>query len=522
MKQQHVYTVILDFKFAQLGNCGIGSDVQTTLQALCAGSGKSKDKAMHIDFLVYPRKLGNGGFSIKDSSNVDQQLNALSHALDLDAPTAFRRFPFIQSILKRGWIFRAIAELFCSKMEVKKINRYLFADILNRHLFKSSFGNLEQELPQLKNSEVLVGNYSYIKLLLQHFINAYLPWFRSSATLDTSKYDFFITQWWNPFQVSKNTAVLLRYHDSAPITNFDNTPIQRFYFFKLIRRRVKDVFFICNSEPTKSKLLQVLPDAQGKAFVVPCAVSSLYKRTEDSNRLKSILLLYWSGFSLKDCSEQKAKAIKEKLFDEGVSKYILFVSSLVPHKNLVSVIKAWHPLFIKHGLKLVVCGANPNFKEKEIIKYMAPMVESGALIHLEKVPVQDMPVLYSHAQALISPSYSEGFGLPVVEAMSCKCPCVISDIEEYRWVAGNAALYFDPHNVNDIREKIRELLFEKQSKALQKKLVALGTKQVKLYSVESVSKAWQKVLMEIKSVKRLESLQCRMTKRVSGFPPARE
>ena len=480
--------ILFDFKFVQLGNCGIGSDIRTTLQALC------KNKNLHIDLLTYPRNLGNGAFRIRNKDDADQQIKALSCALDLDSP--FRRFPFIQFISKNFRIFWMIKELCYSKFEVKKINRYIFNDILNRYLFKN--GELAQ---RLKHSAVLVVNYSLTKLLIHHFIRAYFPRFRDNAKIDTSEYDFFIVQWWNPFQVSDNTCVVIRYHDSMPITNFDTTPVRRFYFFKLVKRFPGNAFFVCNSEPTRAKLCQILPQVKNTSFVVPCAVSDLYKKIEDISRLKSILLLYWSAFSLDNCSSIDVRRIKSRILQGKMTGYIFFVSGLVPHKNLISLIKAWHPLFVKHGLKLVVCGADPNFKEKDIINHMAPLVESGALIHLERVPLQDMPVLYSCAKALVSPSYSEGFGLPVVEAMRCECPVIISDIEEYRWVAGDAALYFDPYNINEIRARIHELLFEKNSTALRKKLIASGIQRSKRYSIESVSKNWIDVLGKIKRIK---------------------
>jgi len=66
--------------------------------------------------------------------------------------------------------------------------------------------------------------------------------------------------------------------------------------------------------------------------------------------------------------------------------------------------------------------------------------------------------LYTHAIALVNPSLMEGFGLPVLEAMSLRCLVVASDIPAFREIAGDNALYFNPGDNNDIYLKLKDVL----------------------------------------------------------------
>jgi glycosyltransferase involved in cell wall biosynthesis len=66
----------------------------------------------------------------------------------------------------------------------------------------------------------------------------------------------------------------------------------------------------------------------------------------------------------------------------------------------------------------------------------------------------DLPALYNLATLFVSPSLYEGFGLPVLEAMACGCPTVISNCEAHKEISNNSALFFDPTNIEDMAEKI--------------------------------------------------------------------
>ena len=104
------------------------------------------------------------------------------------------------------------------------------------------------------------------------------------------------------------------------------------------------------------------------------------------------------------------------------------------------------------------------------------------------MPQEDLPALYSGAKCLIYPSLYEGFGIPVLEALSCECPVVTSKTGSLPEVAGNAAFYVDPENIDDIADKL-----EKVDQSLVKK----GLVQAKKFSWDKTARETLKVYEEL-------------------------
>ena len=137
-------------------------------------------------------------------------------------------------------------------------------------------------------------------------------------------------------------------------------------------------------------------------------------------------------------------------------KYFLFVSSIAPRKNLISICKALVLLKDKMTIPLVVIGNGK--KEKEDAKqflHTNGIIES--VIFLNEMPVanddnftsaSDFPAIYQQALVLIYPSIFEGFGLPLLEALWSGLPIISSNTSSLPEVAGDAALYFSPLDVD--------------------------------------------------------------------------
>jgi glycosyltransferase involved in cell wall biosynthesis len=95
------------------------------------------------------------------------------------------------------------------------------------------------------------------------------------------------------------------------------------------------------------------------------------------------------------------------------------------------------------------------------------------------VPYEDLPSVYGAADILVMPSFVEGFGLPVLEAMACGTPVVCSRAASLPEVAGDAAEYFDPTSVDDLAATLERVL---ESRELQERLRCKGLERVKLFS----------------------------------------
>lgn len=171
--------------------------------------------------------------------------------------------------------------------------------------------------------------------------------------------------------------------------------------------------------------------------------------------------------------------------------YLLYVGNVYPHKNLERLITAVG-LISKFSLQLVIVSARSVFWER--LKRKVQKMQAERWVNLVGfVPDEDLVALYKNAQAFVFPSLSEGFGLPGLEAMSCGCPVLCSDIPVFHEIYQKAALYFNPLDSADIARKILHLL--SFNSADYYKLVRKGLKQARRYS-------WRKMAEEILEIYR--------------------
>jgi len=156
--------------------------------------------------------------------------------------------------------------------------------------------------------------------------------------------------------------------------------------------------------------------------------------------------------------------------------YFLHVGTLQPRKNIARLAEA-HELLCKDNGQapdLVLAGDKGNHFGK-----MAGPTNPGKIKYLGYVPDAHLPILYAGATAYITASLSEGFNLPIVEAMACGVPVMASDIDTHREVAADAALYFDPLRISSIRDAMFSISTDKQ---LRCELVERGSRQSRRFS----------------------------------------
>ena len=104
----------------------------------------------------------------------------------------------------------------------------------------------------------------------------------------------------------------------------------------------------------------------------------------------------------------------------------------------------------------------------------------------------DLIYFYKHAQALIHPSISEGFGLPIVEAMYFKLPIIASNITVFNEILDKQYVSFDPNNINDIKDKIQNFIIKPNVYSYEK----LVQKFSFLNMTQEVKKIYQSILGE--------------------------
>lgn len=160
------------------------------------------------------------------------------------------------------------------------------------------------------------------------------------------------------------------------------------------------------------------------------------------------------------------------------NKYILYVGCLEIRKNIQYLLES---VRLFSDLHLVIAGSH-GFGYEETIKPLLNSFPSERIHLLRNVEASDLAYLYESAFALMLPSWEEGFGLPILEAMVHGCPVITSNRSANAEVGGDGAILVDPENHNDAIQAIEQL---KDDTKFRKKKIQDGFLQAKRYSWSS-------------------------------------
>lgn len=180
-------------------------------------------------------------------------------------------------------------------------------------------------------------------------------------------------------------------------------------------------------------------------------------------------------------------SIDESQANYKKENYLLAVGTREPRKNLQRVIKAFVAISEKYpAFELRIVGKYGwGNNDDLIIKNLDSRIKEKIRI-LGYVSEEKLVELYKKATCLIYPSFYEGFGLPILEAMSLGCPVITSNVSSMPEVGGNAVMYVDPENSEDIKITILKVI---ESEEIRKELIKKGLNQAKKFS-------WQKCARE--------------------------
>jgi len=236
-----------------------------------------------------------------------------------------------------------------------------------------------------------------------------------------------------------------------------------------------------------------------------------YRLVIKSALKKSKKVLTVSNFTKDDIVEQfKIKADKIKVIYEGVSNlskgrdslfvsklnkdevlsdyrisspYFLYVGNAYPHKNLEFLVESFLKWSLKkNDFKLVMVGKE-DFFYKRVKERAFDLIEEmscrDSIIFTGYVPDDKLEILYQRAMIYIFPSLYEGFGLPPLEALFNSCPVLSSKEASMPEIIQNGALYFDPRDYNDFKNKLNLLV---DNENLRQNIVKHGQEVLKRYN----------------------------------------
>lgn len=178
------------------------------------------------------------------------------------------------------------------------------------------------------------------------------------------------------------------------------------------------------------------------------------------------------------------------------SPFFLYVGRLEKKKNTAALVEAFALFKEKYPdtkVKLVMIG-NAGFGYDEVKYIIEEYNLDQQIIMPGWAEEDDLPAIFSSALAFVFPTLHEGFGIPVLQAMACHAPCIISDLAVLREVAANAAFYFNPREKDDILRAM-DLVFSDES--LRQSLIERGIKRSSLFSWERAAQETLKVIQEL-------------------------
>ena len=227
--------------------------------------------------------------------------------------------------------------------------------------------------------------------------------------------------------------------------------VKRYYFPAMIKAAVSRArYVLAISESTRNDLHRLLPRSRGKTFVTLLAA----RRLAETGR-------------------------HEMTSSDVADRYVLFVGTVEPRKNLERLIAAWQSIAAsdRGTARLVIVGATGWLVDRMLSHSFA----EHAIEFKGFVSDEELARLMRGALAFVYPSLYEGFGLPVLEAMAQGIPVLTSDVGATREVAGDAALLVDPVSTSSIRDGLVRLLSDE---ALRRELSRRGMERAAAFSWE--------------------------------------
>lgn len=495
--------ILVDLKPAFDGYAGIPQEVRLLFNGLQRLDG------VDVEGLIQHggRELSKG-ISLKKEKKLDHKvINKLSKVV---ISTSSKKTSFIHSAI-RGVIDRYSLWLRATlrlPIQLTSFDASYFGDFVWQTLFSKTLAASQKELVINARFRVLSPSRSqfyYSGLDGRKFASS--PPFLG---INTKGVDVLLAQTPYPAKVSKNTKLVVRYHDAVPIfmphTISDSKKHQASHFYALQENVKAGAWFACISESTREDLLKIFPSAKDRSVVIHNIVSDQYFQDDTKKESVFDIVVNRAGqLSQSDSKHKKKKiAISRNFLSNKLSQqldlevdYLLIVSTVEPRKNHLRLLDAWESLKINGSrLKLMVVGSL-GWDYQETISAMQPWIERGDIYYLSNVPSNELRILYNHAAATICPSVYEGFDYSGVEAMKCGCPVVASDILVHREIYKNGAYYFDPYSTDDITSAINTVLSDKKTR---KNLVEEGFNVSEAYTKEKILPKW-KDFLESLSVK---------------------
>lgn len=347
------------------------------------------------------------------------------------------------------------------------------------------------ETSGLKSGYRIQGTGVYINQLLTHLKryfkeNEYIPFLRGEKIpeeIDLVHYPY-LSPFFLTLPLRKPYPTIVTVHDMIPLVFPQHFPagIKGQLKWQIQKWSLKGVSgIIADSEASKQDIVRFAAVSPENIHVVYLAASKQFKQIENREV---------------DAFREKSKITKKYGIPD---KFVLYVGDVLWSKNIPNLIKAIKEInltLVMVGKQTKLTGFDKNNPwNRDLLILNKEAKDDKRIIRLGFVPDEKLVALYNSATLLVQPSFYEGFGLPILEAMACGCPVVTTKGGSLSEVAEDAAFYVNPHNISSIANGIGEVFFNKR---LQNELSKQGLVQAKKFSwrktAEKTVKVYEKVV----------------------------
>jgi glycosyltransferase involved in cell wall biosynthesis len=269
-----------------------------------------------------------------------------------------------------------------------------------------------------------------------------------------------------PLKLPQKVRSVLAVHDLVSICYPETMAnYNRFIHNIFFKSSIKNASHIITmSESTKQSIVDHFGIAPDKITVIYEGISTKFQRC-DKNDIEPVL------------ARHKLK-----------NPYILSVGTLEPRKNYLVLLKAFKQL--DNDIDLVIVGKK-GWKSQEIFDTIDRLELHNRVKILGYVNDNDIPYLYNGAELFVFPSFYEGFGLPLLEAMACGVPVICSNTSSLPEIGGESVLYFNPNSSDELAYQIKVLISNNELKSI---LCSKGIVRAKQFSWEKTAKETLAVL----------------------------
>lgn len=275
--------------------------------------------------------------------------------------------------------------------------------------------------------------------------------------------DVYVCDGWIPFTVFKSKKIAIVHDLMSKIYPENYKSIMKLYLYTYFRRIKKADKIIAVSKTTKEDIIKYLNIPSDKIEVIYNGVDTLLHNNLNYDEV--------------DRSDINFK-----------NKYLFYIGEMRKNKNLINAVKGFEKYYLEtqDDIYFYIAGKK-SFEYENIQEYIKNSSIKDRVKFLGYVSDELKIKLYKYSFAFIFVSFYEGFGIPILEAMSCKVPVITSNCSSMKEIATNSALLVNPNDISEIATSINKL----NNKLLRDNIIKEGIKCSKMYSWDNSINAFK-------------------------------